>query len=231
MVGALIREEAAGEKVGWHFTCFGDPQAFQVELTEAPKEVESVVNCRVIGGRTIIAGVSGGVRVQPRVARLPAVDRRGPRFDAAESAIRRRGQQPETPRRPMVVGLNPRRSFDHDVFHQVTTSRLRLRTCLYDPFSKLLSSVLACVAVVQTVSAADREAVVATVGSDPIRAGEVERLVAKATRGKRLDPDRLRFLQAQSLEEIVARRLVLAYARRTGETADAMRNWRRSGPR
>ena len=65
IVGALIREEAAGEKVGWHFTCFGDPQAYQVELTEAPKEVESVVNCRVIGGRTIIAGVSGGVRVSP----------------------------------------------------------------------------------------------------------------------------------------------------------------------
>jgi hypothetical protein len=65
LVGALIREEAAGEKVGWHLTCFGDPQAYQVELTEAPKEVESVVNCRVIGGRTIIAGVSGGVRVSP----------------------------------------------------------------------------------------------------------------------------------------------------------------------
>ncbi len=65
LVGALIREEAAGEKVGWHFTCFGDPNTYQVELTEAPKEVESVVNCRVIGGRTIIAGVSGGVRVSP----------------------------------------------------------------------------------------------------------------------------------------------------------------------
>jgi hypothetical protein len=65
IVGALIREEAAGDKVGWHLTCFGDPQAYQVELTEAPKEVESVVNCRVIGGRTIIAGVSGGVTVSP----------------------------------------------------------------------------------------------------------------------------------------------------------------------
>ncbi len=65
LVGALLREEAAGQKVGWHFTCFGDPQAYPVELSEAPKEVESVVNCRVIGGRTIIAGVSGGVRVSP----------------------------------------------------------------------------------------------------------------------------------------------------------------------
>lgn len=65
LTGALIRSEAADEKTGWHFTCFGDPGAYQVELTEAPKEVESVINCRVIGGRTIIAGVSGGVRVSP----------------------------------------------------------------------------------------------------------------------------------------------------------------------
>jgi len=45
--------------------------------------------------------------------------------------------------------------------------------------------------------------------------------VAKATRGKKPDPDSLRFLQAQSLEEIVARRLVLAYARRIGESPTA----------
>ncbi len=65
--------------------------------------------------------------------------------------------------------------------------------------------------------AADPAAVVATVGGDPIRAAEVERLVAKATRGKKLDSASLRFLQAQALEEIIARRLVLAYARRAGE--------------
>jgi hypothetical protein len=65
IAGALIREETAADKVGWHMTCFGDPQSYRVELTEAPTEVESVVNCRVIGGKTIIAGVSGGVTVRP----------------------------------------------------------------------------------------------------------------------------------------------------------------------
>ena len=65
MVGALIREEGAAGKVGWHLTCFGDPNAYQVELTDAPKEVDSVVNCRVINGKYIVAGVSGGVTVQP----------------------------------------------------------------------------------------------------------------------------------------------------------------------
>jgi hypothetical protein len=53
--------------VDWHLTCFGDPQVYQVELTEAAKEVDSVVNCRVIGGKYIIAGVSGGVRVHPEL--------------------------------------------------------------------------------------------------------------------------------------------------------------------
>jgi parvulin-like peptidyl-prolyl isomerase len=66
--------------------------------------------------------------------------------------------------------------------------------------------------------AADPDAVAATVGSDRIRAGEVQRLAAKATRGKKFDAESVRILQAQVLEEVISRRLVLAYARRTGET-------------
>ncbi|MGA2035813.1 MAG: DUF1598 domain-containing protein, partial [Thermoguttaceae bacterium] len=65
LIGALLREEQAGEKSGWHMTCFADPQAYPVELGEAPKQVDTVINCRVIGGIHIIAGVSGGVSVQP----------------------------------------------------------------------------------------------------------------------------------------------------------------------
>jgi len=77
---------------------------------------------------------------------------------------------------------------------------------------------MALIAAASCVRAADPNAVVATVGSDPVRAGEVQRLVAKATRGKKVDSDSLRFLQAEALEEIIARRLVLAYARRMGDT-------------
>ncbi len=66
---SLIREEGLAEKTGWHMTCFGDPTAYQTELGPAPKTVESVVNYRVING-LIVAGVSGGVRVDP--ARLVA---------------------------------------------------------------------------------------------------------------------------------------------------------------
>ena len=86
---------------------------------------------------------------------------------------------------------------------------------------KLLLAALACMALVRPVSAAERDAVVATVGDDPIRAGEVERLVAKAARGKKPEPAALRFLRSRLLDEIVARRLVLAYASRNGEAATA----------
>jgi parvulin-like peptidyl-prolyl isomerase len=60
------------------------------------------------------------------------------------------------------------------------------------------------------------ETIVATVGGEPVYANEVARLVKAATRGRKVDPAALPVLQAQSLAEIVDRRLVLAYARRTG---------------
>ncbi len=68
LVGALVRAEDLTGQAGWHMTCFGDPEAYQVELGPAPKQVETVANYRVIrSGSKIhtIAGVSGGVRVDP----------------------------------------------------------------------------------------------------------------------------------------------------------------------
>ncbi len=60
-------------------------------------------------------------------------------------------------------------------------------------------------------------AVAATVGGQPILASEVQRLVARATGGKRVAPAARAVLRAQALEELVERRLVLAYAIRKGE--------------
>lgn len=65
LAGALIREENAAENAGWHLTCFGDPQAFPVELAQAPKEVDTVMNYRIINRVHILAGVSGGVSIWP----------------------------------------------------------------------------------------------------------------------------------------------------------------------
>ena len=69
VVGALIGAEDLPGQAGWHMTFFGDPEGYQVALGPAPKEVETVANYRVIrSGDKIhtIAGVSGGVRVDPQ---------------------------------------------------------------------------------------------------------------------------------------------------------------------
>jgi hypothetical protein len=70
LAGALIHEEDLAGKTGWHMTCFGNPRAYPLELGPAPKTVESVVNYRIING-IIVAGVSGGVRVDPARLVLP----------------------------------------------------------------------------------------------------------------------------------------------------------------
>jgi parvulin-like peptidyl-prolyl isomerase len=59
--------------------------------------------------------------------------------------------------------------------------------------------------------------IAATVGEEPIDASEVARLLKAATRDRKVSPAALPVLQAQALAEMVDRRLVLAYARRTGE--------------
>jgi hypothetical protein len=68
LVAALMREEDLAGKVGWHMTCFGEGGGYLVELGAAPKTVDTVANHRVIrSGNKIhtLAGVSGGVRVDP----------------------------------------------------------------------------------------------------------------------------------------------------------------------
>ncbi len=56
--------------------------------------------------------------------------------------------------------------------------------------------------------------VVATVGSEPICAGELDRWMRTAVRGRKVGPESMAWIQAQTLEEIVDRRLALAYGRR-----------------
>jgi hypothetical protein len=65
LVGALVRSEGLAQQTAWHMTCFGDPAAYRVELGAAPQRVETVINHRVIDRIHILAGVSGGVRVDP----------------------------------------------------------------------------------------------------------------------------------------------------------------------
>jgi len=65
LAAALIRQERLAEKVAWHLSCLGSPGAYQVELGLAPKTVETVVNHRVVNRVHVMAGVSGGVSVDP----------------------------------------------------------------------------------------------------------------------------------------------------------------------
>jgi parvulin-like peptidyl-prolyl isomerase len=63
------------------------------------------------------------------------------------------------------------------------------------------------------------DAVAAAVADEPIFVRDVKQLQEKAAAGKRLSADAVPLFQAQILEEIVNRRLVLASAARTGEAA------------
>ncbi len=65
LVGALIKTHDLPNQIGWHLTCFGDPNAYPVALRPAPKTVETVINHRVVNQIHVIAGVSGGVHVDP----------------------------------------------------------------------------------------------------------------------------------------------------------------------
>lgn len=65
LVGALIEAENLAEKTGWHMTCFGPSGGYSPRLGTAPEKVDTVINHRVVHQKHILAGVSGGVTVNP----------------------------------------------------------------------------------------------------------------------------------------------------------------------
>ena len=75
--------------------------------------------------------------------------------------------------------------------------------------------ILISLAVAANPSGAADPVIVATVGGVPIYRSEVDRLAAKVTGDRAVNPAALPMLQAQVLAELVDRRLVLAYADRT----------------
>jgi hypothetical protein len=58
---ALIEREGLAEKVGWTPSLLLNDQRLRLPSAAPLEAVETVINHRVIGGRHIIAGVSGGV--------------------------------------------------------------------------------------------------------------------------------------------------------------------------
>jgi hypothetical protein len=66
LVASVIQSHDLPGQVGWHMTHFGPQGDYQPLLAAAPTEVESVMNHRIIGGKHVVAVVSGGVRVDAR---------------------------------------------------------------------------------------------------------------------------------------------------------------------
>lgn len=63
LVAALLQQENLMERAGWSASYLLDSKRYRVAQDQAPTEVESVINHRVIGGKHVVAGVSGGVSV------------------------------------------------------------------------------------------------------------------------------------------------------------------------
>lgn len=66
LVAAVIHSHDLPAQTNWHMTHFGADGAYEPELGVAPVEVESVMNHKLVGGKHVIAAVSGGVTVDPR---------------------------------------------------------------------------------------------------------------------------------------------------------------------
>jgi hypothetical protein len=65
MVVALIQTHGLTERVGWKPSLLLDGARLRLPQAPVPRQVETVVNHRVIHRRHIVAGVSGGVMVAP----------------------------------------------------------------------------------------------------------------------------------------------------------------------
>jgi Protein of unknown function (DUF1598) len=64
VVAAILKRQQAMDKVDWEATHFLSPNAYTITTQSAPRTVASVANYRMVNGRTLVAGVSGGVEVK-----------------------------------------------------------------------------------------------------------------------------------------------------------------------
>jgi hypothetical protein len=86
---ALFEREELTEKAGWTPTLLVDAQRLRLPKIKSPRTVETVINHRVVGGRHIIAGISGGVRLDAakQIAVSSAADKSAAELGAAKQAL------------------------------------------------------------------------------------------------------------------------------------------------
>ena len=63
---AIIEQEGLLERTGWQARLFSSAEVLRLPRLAVPREVETVVNHRVVNRRHVIAGISGGVWVDAR---------------------------------------------------------------------------------------------------------------------------------------------------------------------
>jgi hypothetical protein len=66
LVAGLVRSEDLGGRLGWKMAHFAAEGGYEPTLGGLPAQVDTVINHRMINGKQFIAGVSGGVTVDPR---------------------------------------------------------------------------------------------------------------------------------------------------------------------
>ena len=67
LITMLIKSEDLHTRVQWDLDYFLDENGYRVAQAVPPVAVESVISHRLVGGKTVLAGVSGGVLLDPRV--------------------------------------------------------------------------------------------------------------------------------------------------------------------
>jgi len=67
LITMLIKSEDLHTRVQWNLDYFLDENGYRVAQAVPPTAVESVISHRLVGGKTVLAGVSGGVLLDPRV--------------------------------------------------------------------------------------------------------------------------------------------------------------------
>jgi hypothetical protein len=93
LVAAVIRSHDVPGQNSWHLTHFGPDGGYEIDLGVAPAKVDSVINHRVINGKHVVAGVSGGVTVD---ARALAAKQAVKTDDYGLMATERRGSTPKS---------------------------------------------------------------------------------------------------------------------------------------
>lgn len=107
---ALIGEYGLADDLDWPDDFWNGPETYRLAATHVPQTVETVMSSRVVGGRRIIAAVSGGVKVDLREAleaHPPATDGSG-RLDE----LGRQSDSPPDDARWWWDWMEPQREFD-----------------------------------------------------------------------------------------------------------------------